>query len=154
MRARASWRASSSRADVAVHADQHLLGDEQPVAQDLLLGEVEHRVEHRDERLGEVVVLLGDPLELLELGLQRLGHDLVEAVELGLEVVVERRGADADRRGDVGPLAVLVALAAELRRWPPRGSLRACSARTEPSGRCRWSDVVAARRWSSKVEVE
>jgi hypothetical protein len=35
-------------------------------------------------------------------------------VLLGLEVVVERRRADADDGGDVGPLALLEALAAEV----------------------------------------
>jgi hypothetical protein len=97
-----------------VNAHQHLLGNEQAIAQDVLLGEVKHRVEHRDQTVGEVVVLLRDPLELLELVLQRLGHDLVEAVELGLEVVVQRGRSDAHRRGDVGPLAVLVPLPPEL----------------------------------------
>jgi hypothetical protein len=58
-------------------------------------------------------VLARDALEPRDLGLERVGHDLVEAVELGLEVVVERRRADADGLGDVGPLAVFVALSAE-----------------------------------------
>ena len=97
-----------------MHSDEHLLGHEQAVAQDLVLGELEHRVEHRNQAFGEVVVLLRDPLELLELVLQRLGHDLVEAVELGLEVVVQRRGSDAHGLRDIGPLAVLVSLPAEL----------------------------------------
>jgi hypothetical protein len=72
----------------------------------VLLGEVLRR---------EVVelVLAGDAVEPLDLGVERLGHDLVEAVELGLEVVVERGRADADGRRDVGPLAVLVPVAAE-----------------------------------------
>jgi hypothetical protein len=34
-------------------------------------------------------------------------------VQLGLEVVIQRRRADADRGRHVGPLAVLVALAPE-----------------------------------------
>ena len=69
MRVRASWRASSSRARRPVHADEDLLGDEQAVAQHLVLGQVEGAVEHGVERLDEVVVLAGDPLELLEVGL-------------------------------------------------------------------------------------
>ena len=113
MRSRASWRASSSRADVPMHADQHLLGDQQAIAQDLPLGEVERRLQHGGERLREVLVLAGDALEPLHLGLERLGHDLVEAVELGLEVVIQRGRADTEGCGDVRPLAVLVALAAE-----------------------------------------
>ena len=40
--------------------------------------------------------------------------DLEQAVKLGLEIVVERGGAEADVRGDVGPLRVLVAVAAEM----------------------------------------
>ena len=41
-------------------------------------------------------------------------HDLVEAVLLRLEVVVERRGADPDRCGDVRPLRLVVAVAPEV----------------------------------------
>ena len=96
-----------------MHADEHLLGDQQAVAQDLALGEVERRLQHGGERLREVLVLAGDALEPLHLGREGLGHDLVETVELGLEVVIQRGRADAQGRGDVRPLAVLVALAAE-----------------------------------------
>ena len=53
----------------AVHADEHLLGDQQAVAQDLALGEVERRRQHRDERVRELLVLAGDALEPLDLGL-------------------------------------------------------------------------------------
>ncbi len=96
-----------------VHPDQHLLGHEQTVAQELVLRQVEGRLEHRVERLGEVLVPAGDAVELLHLGFERLGHDLVETVELGLEVVIERRRPDPDDGGHVGPLAVLVPLPAE-----------------------------------------
>jgi hypothetical protein len=58
-------------------------------------------------------VLARDAIEPLDLRGERLGHDLVQAVELGLEVVVERRRADPDGRRDVRPLAVLVAVATE-----------------------------------------
>jgi hypothetical protein len=79
-----------------------------------VLGEVERALEDRRERREEVVGALGgDALELLKVRLERLGHDLVETVELGLEVVVQRGRPDAHRLGHVGPLAVLVALAAE-----------------------------------------
>ena len=49
-------------------------------------------------------------LELLAIGLHGQRLDLVQAMELGLEVVVERRRPDADRLGDVRPLAVLVSV--------------------------------------------
>src|SRR5204863_9678105 len=62
----------------------------------------------------KVLVLADDAVELVPVGLHGVRLDLVQAMELGLEVVVERRRADADRRGDVGPLGVLIALAAEV----------------------------------------
>ena len=79
---RASCRASSSRARRAVQADQRLLGDEHAVAQHLELGQVERGVEHRLQRLGEVLVLGDDAVELLAVGLHGLRLDLVQAVEL------------------------------------------------------------------------
>ena len=111
---RASWRASSSRARRAVQAGERLLGDQHAVAQDLVIGQLERGVEHGLQRLREVLVLGDDALELLAVGLDGQRLDLVQAVQLGLEVVVERRRADADRLGDVRPLAVLVALLAEV----------------------------------------
>src|SRR5216117_2923565 len=68
---------------------------------------------------GDVRVLGDDALELLPVGLDGLGLDLVEGVQLGLEVVIQRRRADADGRGDVGQLRVLVALASEVLRRDP-----------------------------------
>ena len=70
----------------------------------LVLGQVERGVEHCLQRLGEVVVFGDDAVELLAVGLHGQRLDLVQAVELGLEVVVQRRGADADGLGDVRPL--------------------------------------------------
>ena len=99
-----------------MQADERLLGDEDPVAQDLVLGQVERGVQDGGQRLAEVLVLGEDPVELVTVGLHRLGLDHVQAVELGLEVVVERGRSDTDRLGDVGPLAVLVAVPAELLR--------------------------------------
>jgi hypothetical protein len=65
-----------------VQADQGLLGHEHPVAQHLVLGQVERRIEHGLQRLGEVLVLGDDPVELLAVRRQGPGLDLVEAVEL------------------------------------------------------------------------
>ena len=96
-----------------MQAGQRLLGDEHPVAHDLVVGQLERGVEHGPQRLREILVLGDDALELLAVGLDGQRLDLVQAVQLGLEVVVERRRADADRFGDVGPLAVLVTLLTE-----------------------------------------
>ena len=54
-----------------------------------------------------------DALELLAVGLDGQRLDLVQAMQLGLEVVVQRRPADTDRFGDVSPLAVLITLLTE-----------------------------------------
>ena len=115
-RARAARRASSSRGDDSANGEKALLGDENAVAHDLVLGQVEAVVQHGRERLERVRRLRGDRGEAALEVLDGLFHDHVEAVLLGLEVVVERRRADADVRGDVGPLRVLVAVAAEALR--------------------------------------
>jgi hypothetical protein len=65
-----------------VQADQGLLGDEHPVAQHLVLGQVERGIKHGLQRLGEVFVLGNDAVELLAVRRQGSGLDLVEAVEL------------------------------------------------------------------------
>jgi hypothetical protein len=72
-------------------------------------------MQHRDEPVSVIGAPGGDRREpLLEL-LDRVVDDDVQAVLLGLEVVVERGWADADVGGDVRPLGVLVAIAAEAR---------------------------------------
>ena len=96
-----------------MQAGERLLGDEHPVAHDLVVGQLERGVEHGLQRLREVLVLGDDAIELLAVGLDGERLDLVQAMELGLEVVVQRRRADADRLGDVSPLAVLVPLLTE-----------------------------------------
>src|SRR3954451_10978208 len=149
VRVRASCRASSSRADVRWTPTSTCSETSRRLRRTSCwggcpaprLGEIERALEDGGEGRDEVVVLGRDALELLAVGLERLGHDLVEAVELGLEVVVQRGRADADRGGDVGPLAVLVALTAEqlggdvedrralaARRRPP-GAAAACGLR-------------------------
>ena len=112
----------------AGHGDQALLGDEHAVAQDLVLGEIEQPVEQALERRTEILSLRRQPLEPLQLGLQRLGVDLEQAVELGLEVVIQRGRAEADVGGDVGPLRVLVSAAAEMLDRASSGSPDACCA--------------------------
>ena len=99
---------------LAWDGDQPLFGDQDPVAEDLVLGEIGSPVEHARERWGEITPVRRKSLEPLLLGLECLGVDLEQAVELGLEVVVQRGGAEADVRGDVRPLRVLVAVAAEV----------------------------------------
>ena len=96
-----------------MQAGERLLGDEHAVAQHLVLREVERRVEDGDEGVLEVVVLAHHARELLRIRLDGLTLDLVEGVKLGLEVVVQRRRADAHGLRYVGPLAVLVAVAPE-----------------------------------------
>jgi hypothetical protein len=59
--------------------------------------------------------VLGDRVfELRAIGLDGERLDLVQAAELGLEVVIERRRADADLLGDVRPLSVLVPVLTEV----------------------------------------
>ena len=97
-----------------MQAGERLLGHEHPVAQDLVIGQLEGGVQHGLQRIHEVLVLGHRGLELLAVGLDGERLDLVQAVQLGLEVVVERRGPDADRLRDVRPLAVLVAVLTEV----------------------------------------
>ena len=79
-----------------------------------MVGQVERGVQDGLQRLREIVVLRRHPVELLAVGCDREYLDLVQAVELGFKVVVERGGTDPDRLGDVGPLGVLVAVATEV----------------------------------------
>ena len=81
-----------------------------------MLGQVEAVVEHGGEGLERVRRLRRDRGEAALEVLDGLFHDHVEAVLLGLEVVIERRRSDADVRGDIGPLRVLVPVAAEALR--------------------------------------
>ena len=97
-----------------MQAGERLLGHQHAVALDLVVGQLEGGVEHGVQRIHEILVLRGHTVELLAVGMDGERLDLVQAVELGFEVVIERRGADADRLGDVGPLGVLVAVATEV----------------------------------------
>ena len=81
-------------------------------------------VEHRQiEGIGDqelqspLEVGLGgdDPLEPRQGVPDRIVQDHEQAVLLGIEVVVKRRRSDAHVSRDVGPLSVLVAVAAEAR---------------------------------------
>ena len=69
---------------------------------------------HRQYEALRAVFVEGQPLELLSFGLERVGVDLEEAVELRLEVVIQRGRAEADIGGDVRPLRVLIPVAAEM----------------------------------------
>ena len=71
-------------------------------------------MQQRQEALLEIVMGLDDLVERHPKRIERVGQDLKQAVELRLEVVVQRSRADADVGGDVGPLGVLIALAAEV----------------------------------------
>jgi hypothetical protein len=93
-----------------------LLRDQDAVALDVVLGELEAVLHDRHERLERIGAVDAQQLEARPEPLDRLVHDHVEAVLLGFEVVVERGGPDADIGGDVGPLGVLVAVAAEALR--------------------------------------
>jgi hypothetical protein len=97
----------------SMDADERLLGDQHAVALDLVVREVEGRLEYRLQRLREVLVLGHDALELVPVRLHGERLDLIQAMELGLEVVIERRGADAHGLGDVGPPGVLVPVLTE-----------------------------------------
>ena len=93
-----------------------LLGHQHAISVHLLLGQLEAVGHHRGQRAGRITLLGGDRDEAGPEVLDRLVHDLVEAVLLRLEVVVERRGSDADVVRDVGPLRVLVPVPAEALR--------------------------------------
>ena len=97
----------------ALAAQENLLGDEDAVAQDLSLGQLEAVGAHRAQRVAGIGMVRGDRVEPLVQLAQRLVEDHVQAVLLGVEVVIERGGSDADVVGDVRPLRVLVPVAAE-----------------------------------------
>jgi hypothetical protein len=97
----------------AMDREARLLGNQYSHAEHLLLGEVEAGAEHRLHSGGIVRRVSRVRLELLQTSLQGVRHDHVQAVELRLEVVVERRRADADRLRHVGPATVLVAVPTE-----------------------------------------
>ena len=96
-----------------VYPDESLLRDQQAVTEHFLFVQVVLVPQHTHYGRGIVGGLLGDPLEVPQVRFEGLRHDHVQAMQLGLEVVVERRGPDADRRRYVGPFAVLVAVAPE-----------------------------------------
>jgi hypothetical protein len=66
----------------ARRGDHTFLGDEHPVAQDVQLGEIEQPVEQTLERRAEIPSLRRQPLEPIQLGLEGLGVDLEQAVQL------------------------------------------------------------------------
>ena len=55
----------------------------------------------------------GDRVETLVQLAQGIVEDHVQAVLLGVEVVIQGGGPDADVIGDVGPLRVLISVTAE-----------------------------------------
>ena len=82
---------------LARHGDHALLGDQHAIAQDVVLAEIEQPVEQAHERRDRSHLRSAvSRVEPLPFGLQRLGMDLEQAVELGLEVVIQRRRAEAD----------------------------------------------------------
>ena len=97
----------------ALAAQQGLLGDEDAVAQDLALGKLEAVGADRAQRFPGIGVCGGDRIEALVQLAESLAEDHVQAVLLGVEVVVQGGGADADVIGDVRPFRVLVPVAAE-----------------------------------------
>ena len=130
-----------------VSAEGGDLRDEHAVPQHLPVGQVEGVDEDGEERIRPVVVRSDDPLEAVVERVERLTHDLVEAVLLRLEVVVERGRADADGGGDVRPLRLLVAVPPEvvgrdvedLIPLRPRTRLRLAAAARRPRRRgCPW----------------
>jgi hypothetical protein len=100
----------------AAGRQQALLGDQHAVALDVALGEPEAVVHDRDEALQRLAAVRGELLEARAEALDRLVHDHVQAVLLGLEVVIQRGRPDADVGRDVGPSRVLVAVPAEALR--------------------------------------
>ena len=97
----------------ALAAQESLLGNEDAVAQDLALGQLEAVGAHRAQRIPRIGMAGGDGVEALVQLAQRLVEDHVQAVLLGVEVVIERGGPDADVVRDVRPLRVLISAAAE-----------------------------------------
>src|SRR5207247_6644750 len=68
---------------------------------------------HFDKRIRPVRVCEREPIEAPAKVGDGHPHDLEQAMLLRLEVVIERRRADSDRRRHVGPLRLLVAVASE-----------------------------------------
>src|SRR6476659_6727465 len=97
----------------ALFAQQGLFGNEDAVAQDLVLGEGEAVVAHRPKRQSRIRLACGDRVETLVQLAQGIAKDHVQAVLLGVEVVVQSCSPDAYVIGDVGPLRVLVPVAPE-----------------------------------------
>src|SRR5439155_13399493 len=83
------------------------------VAEHVVLGQVEAVVQDREEPVQGARRVRGDQREAGAEVVDRLVEDDVQAVLLGLEVVVERGRPEPDVSGDVGPLRLLVAVAAE-----------------------------------------
>ena len=113
IRARAARRACSSRSELLGLREPALLGDQHAVAEHVVLGEVEALGHHRLERAHgsrSSAMMRDEPAAEV---LDRLVHDLVQAVLLGLEVVIQGGRADADVGRDVRPLGVLVPVPAE-----------------------------------------
>jgi hypothetical protein len=93
VRARAACRACSSRGES--------------------LGELEAVVDDGDQPVERIGAVRRELLEARAETLDRLVHDHVQAVLLGLEVVVQRGRADADVSRNVRPFRVLIAVSAE-----------------------------------------
>ena len=97
----------------ALGAKEHLLGDEHAVAHDLVIGQLEAVGAERTQRLARVGMARRDRIESLVQFAERLVEDHVQAVLLGVEVVIEGGRPDAHVIGDLGPFRVLIAVAPE-----------------------------------------
>ena len=97
----------------AFAGQENLLGDEDAVAQNVALGELEAVGADGAEGLPRIGMAGRDRVEALVQVSLSLVEDHVQAVLLGVEVVIQGGRADADVIRDVRPLRVLVPVAAE-----------------------------------------
>ena len=113
MRDRAAWRACSSRSEVLGLESRPCSATSTRLRSTSCSDSVEAARQHGRQRARQVALVGGDRDEPDAEVLDGLVHDLVQAVLLGLEVVIQGGRADADVGRDVGPLGVLVAVPAE-----------------------------------------
>jgi len=78
-----------------------------------VLRQVEQVLQHGGQGIERFLGVLRQRDEALPEVVDRLVDEDVQAVLLGLEVVIQRGGTDSDISGDVRPLGVLVAVAPE-----------------------------------------
>ena len=113
IRERAAWRACSSRSEVLGLDSRPCSATSTRLRSTSCSERSKQLGQHGLDRAHGIPLVRDDRDEPAAEVLDRLVHDLVQAVLLGLEVVIQGGRADADVGRDVGPLGVLVPVPAE-----------------------------------------